>query len=40
MKDMLEIVAVAGLTVVASVGAGALLGLSAAVAYNIFRALV
>lgn len=40
MKEMVEIIAVAGLTVLASVGAGALLGLSAAVAYNIFKALV
>lgn len=40
MKDILEIVAAAGLTIMASVAAGMLFGLVAAVAYNTFKALV
>lgn len=40
MKDIAVTVAVAGLTVVASIGVGGLLGLIAAVAYKTFNALV
>lgn len=40
MKDMVEILVVAGLTFMASLATGLLLSVIAAVAYNTFKALV
>mgnify|MGYP007096912901 CR=1 FL=1 len=40
MKDIAEILVAAGLTIMASLAAGMLFGLIAAVAYNTFKALV